>query len=90
VSDKVDFVREVDVRIENAQSVVVVVAHLHVLENVMAEVRLNSRLECVGPVIQKTSSFNLREMQTIQCNMLELIHLKKTSYFLTDNNNRLL
>ncbi len=60
VSDEVDFVREVDVRIENTQSVVVVVAHLHVLENVMAEVRLDSRLERVGPVIQKSSSFNLK------------------------------
>ncbi len=62
VHDIVDLVREVDVRVENPHSIVVIVAHFDVLENVVTEVNLQSRLECVSSVVEESSSFNLEKL----------------------------
>ena len=62
VGDVVDLVREVDVRVEDAEAVVVVVDDLQVFEDVMAEVGLNGRLEGVGPVVEQSGSFDLNKI----------------------------
>ncbi len=56
----VDFIRKVNVGIENSESVIVVVDNLEVLEDVMTEVGLNGRLEGVGPVVKQSCPFNLK------------------------------
>ncbi len=58
--DIVDFIRKVNVRIENSEAVVVVVDNLEVLEDVMTEVGLDGGLEGVGPVVEQSCSFNLK------------------------------
>jgi hypothetical protein len=56
----IDFIRKVNVGIENSESIVVVVDNLEVLEDVMTEVGLDGGLEGVGPVVEKSCSFNLK------------------------------
>ena len=56
----IDFIREVDVRIENSESVIVVVDDLEVFEDVMTEVGLDGGLEGVGPVVKQSCPFNLK------------------------------
>ncbi len=58
--DVVDFIRKVNVGIENSESVVVIVDNLEVLEDVMTEVGLDGGLEGVGPVVEQSCSFNLK------------------------------
>jgi len=59
IDDVVDFVREIDVRVEHPHSIIVIIAHFYVFKYMVAEVNLKSGLKGVGAVVQKTSTFNL-------------------------------
>lgn len=62
VRDEVDLVRKVDVRVHHPEAVVVVVDDLQVLEDVVAEVGLNGRLEHVRPVVEQSGAFDLEQI----------------------------